>query len=73
LSWSTILRLDGDADDSEIKQNHDALFFEPSDRANVFQGGVEVDPVAGWPFIWARIKDRTLTFHSLRVHEDGSY
>lgn len=73
LSWATILRQDGDADDSEIKQNHHALFFEPSDRADVFQGGVEADPLAGGPFIWARIKGRTLTVHSLLVHEDGSY
>lgn len=73
LSWATILRRDGDADDSEIKQNHHALFFEPADRANVFKSGVEVDPLAGWPFIWARIKGRTLTVYSLLVHDDGSY
>ncbi len=73
LSWATILRKDGDADETNIKQNHHALFFEATEHTSVFQSGVEVDPLAGWPFIWARIQDRTLTIHSLLVHEDGSY
>ena len=73
LSWATILRQDGDSGETTIKQNHHALFFEATDRANVFQGAVEVDPLAGWPFVWARIEDRTLTIHSLLVHDNGSY
>ena len=73
MSWATILRQDGDPYDPTIRQNHHALFFDPRDRANVFQGGVEIDPLAGWPFIWARIEDRTLTVYSLLVHDDGSY
>lgn len=73
LSWATVLRKDGDAGETDIKQNHHALFFEATEHASVFQSGVEIDPLAGWPFVWARIEDRTLTIHSLLVHEDGSY
>jgi hypothetical protein len=73
LSWATVLRKDGDADETDIKQNHHALYFEATEHASVFQSGVEVDPLAGWPFVWARIQERTLTIDSLLVHEDGSY
>ena len=73
LSWSTVLRQGGDPDDPDVRENAHALFFEPTDRANVFQGAVELDPLGGWPFVWARISGNTLTVHSLLVHEDGSY
>ena len=64
--------------DSTWKKEGALYLFEKevsfaTDRANVFQGAVEVDPLAGWPFVWARIKDRTLTINSLLVHDDGSY
>jgi hypothetical protein len=73
LSWATVLHKDGDADEADIKQNHHALFFEATEHASVFQSGIEIDPLAGWPFVWARIEGRTLTVHSLLVHEDESY
>ena len=73
LSWSTALRQDDGSDDSGFTENARALLFEPTDRADVFQGAVELDPLAGWPFVWARISGHTLTVHSLLVHDDGSY
>ena len=73
LSWSTVLRQGGDPDDPDVSENAHALFFEPTGRPNVFQGAVEIDPLAGWPFVWARIKENTLTVYSLLVHDDGSY
>ncbi len=73
LSWSTVLRQGGDPDNPDVREKSHALFFEPTDRAHVFQGAVELDPLAGWPFVWARISGNTLTVYSLLVHEDGSY
>ena len=73
LSWSTVLRQGGDPDNPDVSENAHALFFEPTGRPNVFQGAVEIDPLGGWPFVWARIKENTLTVYSLLVHEDGSY
>ena len=40
LSWSTVLRQGGDPDDPDVRENAHALFFEPTDRAHVFQGAV---------------------------------
>ena len=73
LSWSTVLRQGGDPENPDVRENAHALFFEPTDRAYVFQGAVEIDPLAGWPFVWARISGNTLSVYSLLVHEDGSY
>ena len=73
LSWSTVLRQGDDPYDPDARENQHALFFEPTERPNVFQGGVEIDPLAGWPFVWAHINENTLTVNSLLVHDDGSY
>ena len=73
LSWSTALRQDDGSDDSGFTENARALLFEPTGEAGVYRDAVVTDPLAGWPFVWARISGNTLTVYSLLVHEDGSY
>ncbi len=73
LSWTTVLRQGGDPDNPDVKRKAGAIYFVPTDRAGVFRGAVDMDPLAGVPFVWARIAGQTLTVHSLVVHDDGSY
>ena len=39
----------------------------------MFRAAIDMDPLAGLPFVWARIRGRTLTVHSLLVDNEGSY
>ncbi|MEX0286571.1 MAG: hypothetical protein AB3N23_18340, partial [Paracoccaceae bacterium] len=56
--------------------------FVPSDREgvyaaaqkkNVFGHEVQLDPMKGEPYVWARIMGDTLTVYSLFVADDGGY
>ncbi|MFT6915814.1 MAG: hypothetical protein ACJAWL_002124 [Motiliproteus sp.] len=42
-------------------------------RTNVFGGQISLDPLKGDPYVWARIKDSTLTVHSLTITAEGGY
>lgn len=78
VKWSTITyRADGDS-----KEKVYEIFFVPSDRdgvfsaamkKNVFGHEVQLDPMKGEPYVWARIIYDTLTVYSLFVDEDGGY
>ncbi|MDW4496391.1 hypothetical protein R5H30_00230 [Sulfitobacter sp. D35] len=78
VNWtSTTYREDG-----RIKEAKYSINFVPSDRAgvyaaamkrNVFGHEVQLDPMRGEPYVWARIVDDTLTVYSLYVDADGGY
>ncbi len=70
LSWTTVVRAD---DGSDVKRKAGAIYFVPTDQAGVFRAAIDMDPLAGLPFVWARIRGQTLTVHSLLVDNDGSY
>ena len=68
--------------DGRVKEKSYEINFVPSDREmvyaaaqkkNVFGHAVQMDPMKGEPYVWARIVDDTLTVYSLFVGEDGSY
>ncbi len=42
-------------------------------RPNYFGGWIPLDPTKSEPYIWARIKDQTLTVYAMHVIDDGSY
>jgi hypothetical protein len=42
-------------------------------RRNVFGHDVQLDPMKGEPFVWARIEGDTLSVYSLFVTETGGY
>jgi hypothetical protein len=42
-------------------------------RPNYFGGWVPLDPMKSEPYIWARIKEATLTVYAMHVIDDGSY
>lgn len=78
VSWtSTTYRADG-----STKVKSYTIDFEPSDRdgvfsaamkRNVFGHNVQLDPMKGEPFVWARVEGDTMSVYSLFVTEVGGY
>ena len=77
VRWSSTTYRDGKG-----KEKSYEIGFVPSDRddvyaaamtKNVFGHAVPLDPMKGEPYVWARIKNDTLTVFSLFVNSDGSY
>lgn len=78
VSWtSTRTRADG----SEKSKSY-VIRFVASERAgifsaamgrNVFGHDVQLDPMQGEPFVWAKLKDDTLSVYSLFVTDEGGY
>ncbi|WP_232367837.1 hypothetical protein [Tritonibacter horizontis] len=78
VQWSTAIRR---ADGREKTKNYE-IEFQPSERrgvysaamkTNVFGHTVQMNPMKGEPFIWARVIEDTLTVFSLYVAENGDY
>ncbi len=78
VEWSTAIRR---ADGREKTKNY-KIEFIPSERegvfaaamqTNVFGHTVQMNPMKGEPFVWARIIGDTLTVFSLHVAENGDY
>lgn len=68
--------------DGRIKEKSYSIDFIPTDRPNVFAAAqkkdvfghlVQLDPMKGEPFVWARIIKDTMTVYSLFVNDDGGY
>ena len=78
VAWSTT----SVRDDGSINEKDYRIEFVPSEREgvyaaamerNVFGHEVQLDPMKGEPFVWARIDGATLTVFSLFVDENGDY
>lgn len=78
LDWTTIIYRDGEEDKTSTYSIH----FRPSDQENTFASAmrknmfgrwVPLDPLKGDPYVWARLKDKTLTVYALIITEDGGY
>lgn len=68
--------------DGRVKEKSYSIDFIPTDRPNVFAAAqkkdvfghlVQLDPMKGEPFVWARIIEDTMTVYSLFVNDDGGY
>lgn len=78
VAWSTTsIRANG-----SVKEKDYVIEFVPSERENVYSAAMErnvfghevqLDPMKGEPFVWARTQDATLTVFSLFVDEAGDY
>jgi len=78
VSWTSVTyRSDG-----RVKEKSYSIDFIPTDRPNVFAAAqrkdvfghlVQLDPMKGEPFVWARIIEYTMTVYSLFVNDDGGY
>jgi len=78
VQWSTAIRR---ADGREKTKSY-KIEFQPTERngvfaaamkTNVFGHTVQMNPMKGEPFVWARVIDDTLTVFSLYVAENGDY
>jgi hypothetical protein len=78
VKWTTVIHRSADAVD-RVKYSID---FEPSRRADVYRSGmrkdmfgnrIPLDPMAGDPYVWARIRGRTLSVFALVIVEDGGF
>lgn len=77
LEWSTITYRDSGTKEKRyginfIDSARDGVYAAAMKR-NVFGHEVPLDPMKGEPYLWARVKDDTLTVFSLFVNSDGSY
>lgn len=78
VSWtSTTYRKDGSA-----KEKSYSIEFTDSDRDNVFAAAmrrnvfghsVQMDPMKGEPYVWARLEGDTLSVYSIYVTDAGGY
>ncbi len=78
LSWTSVSY----KEDGRKKEKTYTIEFAPSDRpniygsqmkTNVFGKEIPLDPLAGEPYVWARIDGDTLTVFSLIIDESGDY
>ena len=78
IRWETMIHT---AAGKTRKKSYD-IRFVPSRRdgiyasamkTNVFGHDVPLDPLAGEPYVWARIQGDTMTVHSLHINEAGGY
>ncbi len=78
VAWTSTTR----KPDGTIKAKSYEIDFVPSDQENVFAAAmrknvfgheVQLDPMKGEPYVWARINGDTLTVYSLFVDAEGGY
>lgn len=78
VTWtSTSYRSDGRAKDKTYsidfaESERDGVYAAAMQR-NVFGHDGQLDPMKGEPYVWARIKNDTLTVFSMFVTDDGGY
>lgn len=78
VAWSTTsIRANGSINEKDyliefVPSERDGVFAAAMKR-NVFGHEVQLDPMKGEPFVWARIQDATLSVFSLFVDEAGDY
>lgn len=78
VAWSTTsIRADGSINEKDymiefVPSEREGVFAAAMER-NVFGHEVQLDPMKGEPFVWARVKNGTLSVFSLFVDEAGDY
>ncbi len=71
VAWTTVQRQKGSPDDPKVVRKTTRFEFLPGPRPGLWRELSNEDPMAGLSYAWARIKDNTLTIHSLLVLADG--
>lgn len=78
VRWTSIT----EKNDGRRKEKSYKVDFRESDRdgifsaamgRNVFGHEVQLDPMKGNPYVWARISGETLTVFSMFIHQNGDY
>jgi hypothetical protein len=78
VTWTTTVR----TTDGKSKPKSYSIDFEESRREDIYRSQmradkfgnrVPLDPLAGDPYVWARISGPTLTVNALVITDDGDY
>ena len=78
VNWtSTTYRKNGSAKEKSysiefVESDRDSVFAAAM-RRNVFGHDVQLDPMKGEPYVWARLEGDTLSVYSIFVTETGGY
>jgi hypothetical protein len=73
VSWTTVLRVGGDAQNPEVRRRATSLTFRPGPRPGLFTALDNGDPLQGGMLSWARISRSTLTIHQFSVRDGGQH
>ena len=78
VNWTTITR----KPDGRFKRKAYFINFRSTRRAGIYSSAmktdkfgarVPLDPLAGEPYVWARVRGQTLTVFALLITDDGGY
>ena len=78
ITWTSVTY----KSDGRTKSKTYTIDFVPSQRDNIYQAAmksnlfgkaVPLDPLAGEPFVWARLEGDTFSVYSLFINEIGEY
>lgn len=78
VTWTTVTQ----KPDGRVKRKTYSIDFEPSRRENIYASAmrrdmfghrVPLNPLKGDPYIWARVRGKTLTVFALHVTATGGY
>lgn len=78
VKWTTVTyKSDGRTKEKSydiefVETDRDGV-YAAAQKKNVFGHEVQLDPMKGEPYVWARIVDQTLTVYSLFIADDGGY
>ncbi len=78
VRWSSTRTRDNGTEKSKsytirfVPSERDGIFAAAMGR-NVFGHDVQLDPMQGEPYVWARLAGDTLSIYSLYVTDDGGY
>lgn len=73
VTWTTIIRSGGDPSKPNVRRKTQTANFSATEQVNVFRGAPSGDPLAGNPFVWAKIEDNTMTVFILTIGKGGAY
>ncbi len=78
VTWTTAVR----DESGKRKPKTYVIAFEPTGRPGIFASQMRTsmfgdrvpnDPLRGEPYVWARLKERTLSVYALLITADGGY
>ena len=73
VTWTTIIRGGGDPSKPNVRRKTQTATFSLTEHANVFRGAPSGDPLAGNPYVWAKIEGNTMTVFILNISAGGAY
>lgn len=78
VDWVSLIR----KKDGSVKRKRHVVKFVPTSRPHIYESAMAVnmfgqtvpmDPMQGHPYVWAKIRGRTMTVYSMYITDTGSY